>query len=285
MIYQATHTTRYTYEGPVSHCLSEARLTPRLLPNQDLRDWNILVSPKPSNLLSRKDYFGNAVTSFAVLEPHDCFTITATSLVEVRPNHYQLDFSPPWEEARELISAAPTDELLNANEFIWESPFVPRLAELSDFVKPILRPNRPLLAAALDLMQAIHREFEYKPESTSIETPLSQVLESRKGVCQDFSHVMIGALRSQGLAARYVSGYLRGDADLQGAQASHAWVSVFMPNLGWIDFDPTNNLMPSSGHLTIAFGRDFGDVTPVKGITIGGGEHTLEVDVRVVPQN
>ena len=285
MIYQATHTTRYTYEGPVSHCLSEAKLTPRQLMNQDLRDWKILVSPKPSNLLSRKDYFGNDVTSFAVLEPHDCFTITAISLVEVRPYHCQLGFSPPWEEARELICAVPNDDLLNANEFIWESPFVPRLGELADFVKPILRPNRPLMEAALDLMQTIHREFEYKPESTSIETPLSQVLASRKGVCQDFSHVMIGALRSQGLAARYVSGYLRGDADLQGAQASHAWVSVFIPNLGWVDFDPTNNLVPSSGHLTIAYGRDFGDVTPVKGITIGGGEHTLEVDVRVAPQN
>ena len=285
MIYQATHSTRYTYEGPVSHCLSEAKLTPRILPNQNLLDWKIIVSPKASNLLSRKDYFGNDVTSFAVLEPHDCFTITAISLVEVLPNSYQLGFSPAWEEVRDAIAAADNDELLRANEFIWESPFVPRLAELSAFARPILQPNRPLMEAAIELMQTIHRVFEYKPESTCIETPLTKVLASRKGVCQDFSHVMIGALRSQGLAARYVSGYLRGDADLQGAQASHAWVSVFVPNLGWIDFDPTNNLMPSSGHLTIAYGRDFGDVTPVKGITIGGGEHTLEVDVRVVPQN
>lgn len=285
MIYQATHTTRYTYEGPVSHCLSEAKLTPRILPNQNLLDWKIIVSPKASNLLSRKDYFGNDVTSFAVLEPHDCFTITAISLVEVLPNSYPLGFSPAWEEARDAIAAAGNDELLHANEFIWESPFVPRLAELSAFARPILQPKRPLMEAAIELMQTIHRVFEYKPESTCIETPLTKVLASRKGVCQDFSHVMIGALRSQGLAARYVSGYLRGDADLQGAQASHAWVSVFVPNLGWIDFDPTNNLMPSSGHLTIAYGRDFGDVTPVKGITIGGGEHTLEVDVRVVPQN
>ncbi len=285
MIYQATHTTRYTYEGPVSHCLSEAKLTPRILPNQNLLDWKIIVSPKASNLLSRKDYFGNDVTSFAVLEPHDCFTITAISLVEVLPNSYQLGFSTAWEEVRDAIAAADNDELLHANEFIWESPFVPRLAELSAFARPILQPNRPLMEASIELMQTIHRVFEYKPESTSIETPLTEVLASRKGVCQDFSHVMIGALRSQGLAARYVSGYLRGDADLQGAQASHAWVSVFIPNLGWIDFDPTNNLMPSSGHLTIAYGRDFGDVTPVKGITIGGGEHTLEVDVRIVPQN
>jgi transglutaminase-like putative cysteine protease len=130
-------------------------------------------------------------------------------------------------------------------------------------------------------MQKIHADFDYTPKSTSIETPLEEVLQVRKGVCQDFAHVMIGALRAHGLAARYVSGYLRSDADFQGAQASHAWVAVFVPNLGWIDFDPTNNLIPGTGHLTIAWGRDFGDVTPVKGITIGGGEHTLEVDVRV----
>ena len=130
-------------------------------------------------------------------------------------------------------------------------------------------------------MQKIHADFDYTPKSTSIETPLAVVLEDRKGVCQDFAHVMIGALRAHGLAARYVSGYLRSDADFQGAQASHAWVAVFVPNLGWIDFDPTNNLIPGTGHLTIAWGRDFGDVTPVKGITIGGGDHTLEVDVRV----
>ena len=144
-------------------------------------------------------------------------------------------------------------------------------------------PGRPLIEAATALMQKIHRDFRYKPDSTSIETPLAEVMASRKGVCQDFSHIMIGALRAYGLAARYVSGYLRGDADFQGAQASHAWVSVFVPSLGWIDFDPTNDIIPSTGHLTIAWGRDFGDVTPVKGITVGGGEHTLEVDVRVVP--
>ena len=278
MIYRATHTTRYTYEGPVSHCLSEARLTPRILPNQRLLDWNLVVSPRPSAIISRKDYFGNDVSSFAVLEPHDRFTITATSLIEVLPNAGPLQYSPPWEEARDLIA-----DLVEENEFIWESPFVPWLSAIHDYAKPVFSPGRPLIEAATALMHKIHADFKYKPESTSIETPLEEVLASRKGVCQDFSHIMIGALRSYGLAARYVSGYLRGDAEFQGAQASHAWVSVFVPNLGWIDFDPTNNIIPSTGHLTIAWGRDFGDVTPVKGITVGGGEHTLEVDVRVAP--
>jgi transglutaminase-like putative cysteine protease len=283
MLYRARHTTRYTYEGPVSHCLSEARLTPRLLPRQHLLDWSLSVTPRPQSIVSRKDYFGNDVSSFAVLEPHDCFTITATSLVEVERGAESLELSPTWEEAVARLAAHQDEECLEAYEYIWESPFVPWTEEIIGFADRVLRPNRPLAEAARALMRQIHREFTYAPKSTSIETPLAKVLTERRGVCQDFAHVMIGALRSRGLAARYVSGYLRGDADLQGAQASHAWVSVFIPGSGWLDFDPTNNVLPSTNHLTIACGRDFGDVTPVKGITIGGGAHTLEVDVRVAP--
>jgi transglutaminase-like putative cysteine protease len=281
MIYRITHTTRYTYEGPVSHCQSEARLTPRILPRQKLLDWNLTVVPKPSTIISRKDYFGNDVSSFAVLEPHDRFTITATSLVELVPQAEPLQLSPSWEDSRTWLSNNNTQDVIEASEFVWESPFIPHLEALADYAHPVFTPNRPLVEAATALMQKIHADFDYTPKSTSIETPLEVVLKDRKGVCQDFAHVMIGALRAHGLAARYVSGYLRSDADFQGAQASHAWVAVFVPNLGWIDFDPTNNLIPGTGHLTIAWGRDFGDVTPVKGITIGGGEHTLEVDVRV----
>lgn len=283
MIYRATHTTRYSYEGPVSHCLSEARLTPRILPHQRLVDWHLNVSPKPDAVISRKDYFGNDVSSFAVLEPHYRFTVTATSLVDVLPNSGAFLLSPSWEDTRDQLTTCSNPALLEANEFTWESPFVPWLDQLAAYAKPVLEPNRPLIEAAKALMSKIHREFTYKPAATSIETPLAEVAATRRGVCQDFAHVMIGALRSYGLAARYVSGYLRGDADFQGAQASHAWVSVFVPDVGWVDFDPTNNVMPSTGHLTIAWGRDFGDVTPVKGITVGGGKHVLEVEVRVSP--
>lgn len=282
MIYRARHTTVYTYESPVSHCLSEARLTPRITTGQRLLDWNLEVSPRPSAITSRKDYFGNDVSSFSVLEPHDRFQVTATSLVEVLPAAAGLLLGPSWEEARAQLANPQSEELLHASEFRWESPFVPALDALADYASTELKPNRPLLEASQALMEKIFREFTYRPASTSIETPLAEVAASRAGVCQDFSHVMIGALRAHGLAARYVSGYLRGDADFQGAQASHAWVSVFIPDLGWIDFDPTNNVMPGQGHLTIAWGRDFGDVTPVKGITIGGGKHTLEVAVHVV---
>ncbi|MBM3763081.1 MAG: transglutaminase family protein [Acidobacteria bacterium] len=284
MIFKCSHTTRYTYEGPVAHCLSEARLTPRILENQRLLDWSLAVEPKPGSIISRKDYFGNDVSSFAVLEPHDRFTVTATSTVEILPPTAELQLGPSWEEARTMLTRCDQPDLLEASEFTWESPFVPWLEDLSAYANAVLLPGRPLLEAARELMQKIYREFQYKPAATSIETPLAEVAKTRRGVCQDYSHVMIGVLRAHGLAARYVSGYLRGDADFQGAQASHAWVSVFVPGLGWVDYDPTNNVMPSTGHLTIAWGRDFGDVTPVKGITIGGGKHELEVEVRVTPK-
>ena len=263
MLYRAKHTTRYTYEGPVSHCLSEAKLTPRVLPNQHVSDWKLTVSPRPSNILSRKDYFGNDVASFAVLDPHDSFTVTAESLVDVT--------------ARQTTIPLEADHL-QANEFLWESPFVPWLDKLRSYAQV-----SPALDSVTRLMRRIHADFAYSPEATSIETPLAEVLRRRKGVCQDFAHIMIGALRAHKIPARYVSGYLRGDADFQGAQASHAWVSAFFPDCGWVDFDPTNDVLPSTGHLTVAWGRDYGDVPPVKGITIGGGRHTLAVDVRVVP--
>ncbi len=278
---RAQHSTRYQYEGVVSHCHSEARLTPRILPSQRLLDWSLEVSPKPSAIISRKDYFGNDVSSFAVLEPHQEFEITASSLIEMTPAPALLHPGMTCSELRELLSQCSTQNCLAANEFLWESPFIPYLDDLHAYAAPILNPRRPLLEAAEDLMRRIYQDFSYKPASTSIETPLREVIASRQGVCQDYSHVMIGALRAHGLAARYVSGYLRSDAGFVGAQASHAWVSVFIGDLGWVDFDPTNNRLPSTGHITIAWGRDFGDVTPVKGITIGGGEHVLDVEVHV----
>ena len=263
MLYRATHTTRYTYAGLVSHCQTEAKLSPRVLPNQDLREWKLSVSPQPAEILLRKDYFGNDVASFAVLDPHDKFTITAESLVDVTP--------------RQPIVATEAD-LLQATEFLWESPYVPWIESLTSYCAVTQS-----VESVEALMKHIYRDFSYSPKSTSIETPLADVLRERKGVCQDFAHIMIGALRAHKIPARYVSGYLRGDADFQGAQASHAWVSAFFPHCGWVDFDPTNDILPHTGHLTIAWGRDFGDVTPVKGIMVGGGDHTLEVDVRVRP--
>lgn len=283
MLVHTVHTTRYSYEGPVSHCLTEARLTPRTGAGQELLDWRLQVDPAPGPLSGRRDYFGNQVASFAVLEPHDHFTVTATSRVRVEARPFPVESGITCREAREVLRACESADLLEANQFLWESPFVPALGSLAEFGRDLLGAERALLAGALGLMRRIHAEFAYQPESTSIETPLGEVMESRKGVCQDFAHAMIGCLRAQGLAARYVSGYLRSDSELVGAQASHAWVSVYLPDAGWCDFDPTNNVVPTDGHVTLAWGRDYGDVPPVKGITIGGGKHTLEVVVRTTP--
>ena len=284
MLYQVTHTTRYSYDAPVSQCLNEVRLTPRTLLGQRLYETAIQVEPKPSSFDRRTDYFGNEVTTFAVFEKHSQLTTTAISIVEVQPSVWETKSSLPWEQARDLLAKAPDDSLLEAVEFVFESPFVPPGPELAEYARPTFPPGRPFVEALQDLTHRIHEEFRYEPTSTSIEMPLIAILDGRHGVCQDFAHIMIGALRSLRLAARYVSGYIRGGPNTHGALASHAWVAVFVPEIGWLGFDPTNDVMPSDGHITLAWGRDYGDVTPVKGVTLGsGGGQIVEVGVFVKP--
>ncbi len=283
MIYRATHTTRYTYQQPVSTSVNEARLTLRELPWQKVQSSQITVTPEPAAIATRTDYFGNVVTTLSVFEPHDQLTVTAASVVEVLPRQEQLGISPSWEETREMLAAQTGDESLAAYEYVCDSPFVQRAASLAAYANPTFEKGRPLVEAARELTTRIKNEFRYEPKSTTIDTPVATVLEKRAGVCQDFAHLMIGALRSLGLAARYVSGYLRSGVDYHGSEASHAWVAVFVPDWGWVHFDPTNDVMPSDGHVTIGWGRDYGDVTPLKGITLGGGEEAISVDVRVRP--
>jgi transglutaminase-like putative cysteine protease len=283
MRYTATHKTRYTYEQPVSQCLNEARLVPRDDAGQRVLESSLAITPEPSVFESRIDYFGNHVTTFSVFEPHDRLTIVASSVVEVEPRGLLPWIGPGWEEVREMLATQAGPECLEAYEYTCDSPFIEAGQELNDFARPSLVAGRTLAEAARDLMHRIRTEFRYEPKSTEIDTPLAEVMRQRKGVCQDFAHVMIGALRSWGLAARYVSGYLRSGANYQGAEASHAWVAVFVPGAGWLPFDPTNDVIPAEGHVTLAWGRDYGDVTPVKGISLGGGDHTVEVEVRVVP--
>ncbi len=283
MLYQATHITRYRYDEPVSHCLNEARLTPRNFPGQVLHQSRLHVEPEPAMMERRKDYFGNDVTTFAVFRTHDLFSATATSVVEVQARPFADTPRIPWEDARDQLSHHATDDLLEAYEFVFDSPFVASARPLLEYALPSFTTGRPLLDAAEELSHRIHSDFRYEPESTSIDMPLLEVFEHRQGVCQDFAHIMIGALRSLGLAVRYVSGYLRSGATYQGADASHAWVSVFVPGAGWTDFDPTNDVRPSEGHLTLGWGRDYSDVTPMKGIALGGGKQIVEVEVRVEP--
>ena len=279
MLFEITHTTRYSYEAPVSQCLNEVRVTPRVLPVQEVRQTEIVVEPSPAFLHHRKDYFGNDVSTFAVFEKHDQLTAAARSLVEVKAEADAVQPSLSWENARDLVAVQDDGTCLEASEFIYPSPYVPASAGLSGYARDTFAADRPLLEAAKELSHRIYSEFKYDPKSTSIDIPLADVLRNRRGVCQDFAHVMIGSLRSLRLPARYVSGYVRSGAKFQGAQASHAWVSVFFPGTGWLNFDPTNDLMPSDSHVTLAWGRDYGDVTPVKGVTLGGGGQTVAVEV------
>ena len=283
MLYQATHLTHYKYEEPVAQCLSETRITPRTFLRQRVLKTTLEVHPEPTVLERRKDYFGNHVATFSVFRTHDHFTASATSIVEVeaRPETVLPDIS--WEEAQLDLAVHLDDISLQAYEFVFDSPFVTSSFELAQYAHPSFPAGRPLAEAVQELSHRINTEFLYKPKSTSIDMPLPEVLQQRRGVCQDFAHIMIGALRSLHLSARYVSGYLRSGADVQGAEASHAWVSVFIPGYGWLDLDPTNDVIPSDGHITLAWGRDYGDVAPVKGISLGGGKQTVEVEVRVTP--
>lgn len=262
---------------------TEVRLRPRSLPGQQVREHSMALDPVPASLQTRRDYFGNDVSTFAVFQKHDRFTATASSLVEVTPINGISHASPPWEVARDRLGIPLDREAIRAAEFIFDSPYVTASPELREYARPTFTPGRPLLSAAEELTRRIHAEFTYQSSSTSIDTPLAQVLRNRRGVCQDFAHLMIGALRSLGLAARYVSGYIRSGPRFQGAAASHAWVSVFDPQNGWLDFDPTNNVRISDTHITLAWGRDYSDVTPLKGLTFGGAGQSVEVDVCVEP--
>lgn len=284
MLYRATHTTRYRYAAPVSQCLSEMRLTPRALPWQVVLERTIQTTPEPASVDERKDYFGNTVSLVSILERHEEFTTVATSLVEVekRPTP-AIESVLAWEQVRDEVAALGSAEAIDVAEFLFDSPFVTTGKELAVFAQPSFTPGRSLLQAAADLSHRIYEGFSYRPTTTTIDTPILETLRTRRGVCQDFSHVMIGALRSLGLPARYVSGYLRSGADYQGAEASHAWVSVFIPGRGWMDFDPTNDVVPGVNHITLAWGRDYGDVAPVKGVALGGGRQVVDVEVRVDP--
>jgi transglutaminase-like putative cysteine protease len=283
MIYSATHITRHIYQSPVSQSLNELCLSPRSLPGQEVREVEICIEPEPATWHRRKDYFGNEVIMVGIYEPHSRFVIEAKSVVEVNAPAPCTADSMPWEEARDLIAKLPDEDSLAAIEYIFDSPFVAGGAELAEYARPTFTPGRPLAEALHELSHRIYTEFKYKPNSTSIRMPLLEVLRNRQGVCQDFAHIMIGALRSLRLPARYTSGYLRSSPGSHGAEASHAWVSAYVPGNGWLSYDPTNDVMPTDRHLVLAWGRDYGDVTPVKGIAVGGGSHSVEVEVTVKP--
>ena len=289
MQYTVRHTTTYSYSDPVSICQNEVHLTPRLTPWQSRSDFQLEVSPQPMLLRTFIDAFGNETWYFSLEEPHNELRVTARSRVRVmhRPVPIPTD-TPAWEKVRDQLIAAENPEMRQVSQFRFESPYIQHFDATRDYARTSFTEGRPLLDAAVDLTSRIYREFEYAPTTTSVNTPTIEVLKHRRGVCQDFAHLQITALRSLGLAARYVSGYLvtvppPGKTKLVGADASHAWLSVYCPDVGWIDLDPTNDIIPQERHITIGWGRDYGDVSPVRGVLTGGGPQILTVSVDVAP--
>jgi transglutaminase-like putative cysteine protease len=281
------HRTVYQYGEPVSTSHHEARLSPRELDHQRTVSHRIEITPAPARRRRRFDYFGNRAMHFELSEPHRSLEVIALSVVDVRaPRPWDVKRSPPWEEVRDRLRSDRRRDVVDACEMTFDSPQVVRTDALAAYAAPSFAAGAPLLEAVRDLGTRIHRDFTYDAGATNVSTPLSRVLEERRGVCQDFAHVMIGCLRSVGLAGRYVSGYLLtrpppGRPRLVGADASHAWVATWVPDVGWVDFDPTNDLMPRDEHVSIAHGRDFADVTPLRGVILGGGAHTVDVAVDV----
>lgn len=287
------HATDYAYSARVDLAQHMAHLRPQPFPGQHVQSATIEIEPPPQHWTQSTDVFGNTRDAFGLYAPHEALRVVSRSRVTLTKSRTPVTrgtTSLPWDEVAQVCRYKAGGAFEPASEFVFASPFVPRLAALRAYSSATFAAGRPLLAAATELMQRIHADFTYDGNATEVHTPLTEVLQLRRGVCQDFAHLMIGALRCLHVPARYVSGYLLTqpppDAPrLLGADASHAWVSVWCPPLGWIDFDPTNAMLPgeTATHVTLAVGRDYGDVMPVRGVIRGGGEHSLKVAVSVLP--
>jgi len=291
MKYRIVHKTAYRYTEPASLSQNELFLYPRETLTQVVSDCRLEIMPEPQYLHRRIDYFGNYAHVFMVQQPHETLALMTTSTVKTtRPAIPEPAGTLPWETAVQRLAAHESPETLDAYQFVFASPFVSVTPAARAYADPSFLPGVPVLDGALDLIKRIYTEFSYDKRATTVDTAVDHILANRKGVCQDFAHVAISCLRAMGLAVRYVSGYLEtlpppGKPRLIGADASHAWLSLFVPDTGWVDLDPTNNLIPGEQHITLAWGRDYGDVTPVKGVVMGGGVHTLSVTVDVAAQD
>jgi transglutaminase-like putative cysteine protease len=281
------HRTEYRYGDAVTTSHHEARLSPRDSEAQRTLHHEISISPTPEARRRRFDYFGNRTVHFSLSEPHRSLEVVATSVVEVTPlRPPPLSASMPWESVRDLLATDRRRDSLDAYAMAFQSPLIPQVPGVFEYAAESFSPERPVLEAVFDLVSRIYGEFTYDARATEVSTPLSEVLELKRGVCQDFAHFAIACLRAHGLPARYVSGYLLthpppGKPRLVGADASHAWFATFVPEYGWVDFDPTNNVIPEGEHVSVAYGRDFSDVTPIRGVILGGGQHQLVVSVDV----
>ena len=287
MKYRVTHETDFDYNAPVGVGHGQVILRPRDTPHQRCRVNDIEILPAPASTAERTDYFGNQALIYAVQEPHSQMTITSASVVELLPPPEVADLpGPPWEQIVEQVRRPAPNPEWREMEFTFGSTLIRLGSDLTDYARRSFTPRRPLVEAARELTHRIFEDFRYDPTTTTISTPVSEVFEHRSGVCQDFAHLQIAMLRGLGLPTRYVSGYLRTfrdpeDPKLIGADASHAWLAVYVGDGQWVDFDPTNDQIPREHHITIGWGRDYADVSPVKGVIIGGGEQTIDVRVNV----
>ena len=290
MRYKVIHTTSYTYNEPVSICHNIARLAPRSFDRQLCTKSVISISPQPGVTEEYEDFFGNKLMYFAIQQEHKKLTVTVTSEIEKnnRENpEINLYAAVPWEEVKTLVRQT-TPAWLDVYQYIPETNFTAATPEIAAYARLSYTPGKSIFDATHHLMQRIYKDFEFKPGFTTIATPISAVMKARKGVCQDFAHLAIACVRSMGLPARYISGYLEtmappGKEKLAGADASHAWFSVYIPYMGWVDFDPTNNRAPGEDYVTLAVGRDYSDVSPMRGVIHGGANHVLTVGVTVEP--
>jgi transglutaminase-like putative cysteine protease len=285
--FRIIHQTVYQYAAAVTVSHHAARLKPRRTETQEHIEFALEITPPPAVRTMRTDYFGNEVGFFGIQQIHHRLEIKAVSRVGAsRLTPPALGLSPQWEDVVELFRGAASPETAAPYQFRFDSPLIQATPELADYARQGFGRQTPLLVGVRDLNRRIYSDFTYDPVATTVATPLEEVWRKRRGVCQDFAHLAIACLRSLGLLARYVSGYIRthappGKSRLIGRDASHAWFSVYCPSVGWVDFDPTNDLLPAEEHITVAYGRDFSDVSPVTGILVGGGSHTMKVSVDV----
>lgn len=298
MLLHVVHETRYRYAPAVENAHHVVHLKPASRNGQTLLDYALRINPEPVQLREAVDVYGNTRTYFSLQAAHESLTVVADSIVSTSSlNPLQSEASlaagkpasPAWEQVREQFRYRAGAAYDSASEFLFASPYVPRDDAFIEFARPSFLPGRPLPEAARDLMERIHTTMTYESESTEVSTPALEALKLGKGVCQDFAHIMVACCRAMGLPARYVSGYLLttpppGQPRLVGSDASHAWASVYCPGLGtWLDFDPTNNRAPGEDYVTLAIGRDFLDVSPMRGVIRGGAQHILDVAVTVEP--
>jgi len=289
MEYFVRHRTTYRYLQDVSHSWHLAHLRPRITPLQAVHDSSITLSLEPASRVAREDYFQNPTELFSIDRPHTHLEVLAESRVTVKPAPARAARdSVPWEEARARLENPQGPEERDAVQYLFDSPMTKFESDIGAYGAVSFPPHRPILAGAIELMNRIHKDFRYDTTVTDVSTPVDRVFEIRAGVCQDLAHVAIAAMHAMGLPARYISGYLLtepppGKPRLLGADASHAWFSVWAPPFGWVDLDPTNNILVGESHVTSSWGRDYGDVAPVAGIILGGHDHVVEVGVDVIP--